>query len=344
MQSIFNTERLHIYKCLELLKQDSFDFDVLALKIFHFQYKYNQIYKSYVDNLKIDPLQVVLKTDIPYLPISAFKHHDVLLDTIVPTITFTSSGTSQSTRSQHHVADLNFYLSNTKYCFESLMGNDVSDYCYLALLPSYMDRAGSSLIEMMKYFIVQSEHPLSGFYHGKEGVLINHLRKLKMTSQKVILLGVSYALLDLIEIEKLDLGDSIVMETGGMKGRREELSKDVLHQRICDGLGVAKVYSEYGMTELLSQCYSFGGGVFVAPTVMDVEMREINDPTAVRPIDRSGQMYITDLANIDSCAFIATDDIGIKRGDRSFEILGRLDHSDRRGCNLLIEEINGSYS
>ena len=339
MSSIFNKERLHIYECLELLKRNSFDFDVLALKIFHFQYKYNQIYRSYVDNLGIDPIEVLHKTDIPFLPISGFKHHSVLVDHLEPEITFTSSGTSQSQRSQHQVVDLQFYLDNTRYCFESLFDDTLSDFTFLALLPSYMDRAGSSLIEMMKYFIAESGSTVSGFYHESETEMIEHLKELETTDSKVILIGVSYALLDLIDIIQLQLKNTIILETGGMKGRREELSKEVLHDRISKGLGVKSVGSEYGMTELLSQCYSFGAGLFIAPSIMDIEMREINDPLAVRPLDRSGQMYITDLANIDSCAFIATDDIGIKRGDRQFEILGRIDHSDRRGCNLLIEEL-----
>ncbi len=311
------------------------DFKQTALEVFYFQYQQIPIYRQWVDYLHIDPNQVKELHQIPFLPIRFFKEHRVLRTNVAPEITFSSSGTTGMQRSQHLVSDLSIYEESYRKSFEYFYG-PIADYVVLALLPSYMEREGSSLIYMAEDFIKISKHSESGFYLNEQKELIEMLNRLKAEGKNVLLLGVSFALLDLAENFKIDFPELIIMETGGMKGRRKELVREELHQIYRDGFGVKNIHSEYGMTELLSQAYSKGDGVFNTPPWMKILIRDTNDPLTLLEVNRSGGVNVIDLANLNSCAFIATQDVGKSFDDNSFEILGRFDHSDVRGCNLLV--------
>ena len=306
-----------------------------ALELFKFQFEENPVYRSFCDLLYKHPSDVQKLEDIPFLPIEFFKTHKVVSSTKEIQHTFTSSGTTGSEVSQHHVADLNLYRTSFQKGFSHVYGN-IEDYTVLALLPSYLEREGSSLVYMVEDMIQESKHPKSGFYLNDLGALKQTLLELEENGQKTILIGVSYALLDLVEFYQFDLKHTIIMETGGIKGRRKELIKSELHAILKKGFGLKKIHSEYGMTELLSQAYSKGEGLFSTPPWMKVFIRDPEDALSILPADKSGGINIIDLANVHSCAFIATQDLGKIHENGTFEVLGRFDQSDIRGCNLMV--------
>ena len=305
------------------------------MKVFRFQFQHNQVYQKYCLLLKKSPDNVKHLTEIPFLPIDFFKSKDILSSIDPIQTTFTSSGTTGMITSKHHVTDLSFYEASFRSTFSKFYGN-IEDYAVLALLPSYLEREGSSLIYMAKDFIEGSNHPDSGFYLHNYSELGKKLVELDNSGQNVLLIGVTYALLDLIELQKFQLKNTIIMETGGMKGKRKEMIREELHTILAEGFGVEKIHSEYGMTELLSQAYSFVDGIFECPPWMDILIRDTEDPLTIIEDGKTGGINVIDLANINSCSFIATQDLGKKYPDYSFEVLGRFDNSDIRGCNLMV--------
>lgn len=311
------------------------DFHRVAMKVFRFQYEYNPIYQQFCNLLNKTPEQVKTIADVPFLPIEFFKSRDVLSSTNPIQITFTSSGTTGMITSKHHVTDLAYYEYSFRAAFSHFYGN-IEDYVVLALLPAYLEREGSSLIYMVEDLIEGSNQPESGFYLNNYEELAKTLVNLDKQGKNVLLIGVTYALLDMIEMQKFSLSNTIIMETGGMKGRRKEMIREELHKVLCDGFGVSKIHSEYGMTELLSQGYSFGDGIFECPPWMDILTRDPEDALTYVEEGKTGGVNVIDLANVNSCSFIATQDLGKKYKDGSFEILGRFDHSDIRGCNLMV--------
>ena len=315
--------------------QTETEFNDLALKIFKFQFENNRVYRSFCDLLYIHPSDVKTIESIPFLPIQFFKTHDILSSNNPIQTTFTSSGTTGTTTSKHLVTNLNIYQQSFKKGFEDFYGN-IEDYVILALLPSYLEREGSSLIYMVETFINQSKHPESGFYLNNLTELKNTLEKVDAQGKKTLLIGVSFALLDLVETYQFQLKNTIIMETGGMKGRRKELIRDELHNLLKDGFGVDAIHSEYGMTELLSQAYSKGHGIFECPNWMRILTRDTEDALSILPKGKTGGINVIDLANINSCAFIATQDLGRIYENKTFEIIGRFDNSDIRGCNLMV--------
>lgn len=314
------------------------NFDQICLELFYYQNKHNTIYSKFVELLGIDYSQVREVSKIPFLPISFFKTHKIQSGNWPSSTTFNSSGTTGSVSSQHLVYDLDLYRRNALEGFEAVYGS-IKDYQILALLPSYLERSGSSLIYMTEQFIKESKHPESGFFLYDHQDLAKRLKEAQLAGRKVLLLGVTYALLDFAAAfpGNLSEGQVIVMETGGMKGRRKELLRTEVHQLLGTAFGLQQIHSEYGMTELLSQAYSKGNGVFEPSKRMRICIREATDPLNLMPFGRSGGINIIDLANIDSCAFIATDDLGKVYEDGSFEVSGRFDASDIRGCNLMLE-------
>lgn len=317
--------------------QSEEEFVQTALEVFHFQAADNSVYAKYIALLNIDVNSVDSLEKIPFLPIEFFKSHKVVSTDEEAKAVFTSSGTSGNLTSRHYVPDLGIYEDSFTKGFEAFYGS-INDYCILALLPSYLEREGSSLIYMMEKLIKDSGHPKSGFYLNNHEELIANIEELKGQNKKVLLLGVSFALLELAENHQLDLGDMIVMETGGMKGRRKELTREELHSIFTSRLGVKKVHSEYGMTELLSQGYSKRDSLFETPAWMKIMIRDAYDPFSYEKTGRSGGVNVIDLANLNSCSFIETQDLGKIHSDGKFEILGRFDNSDVRGCNLLVSE------
>ena len=313
------------------------DFNTLALAVFHYQFNHNAIYHKFVKSLKIDLNGLRHYTEIPFMPIEFFKTQKVVSDAtdLAGAVQFTSSGTTGQVTSTHYVKDAGLYTESFLKGFELFYG-DVEQYCILALLPNYLERTGSSLVYMFDDLIKRSRHPLSGFYLHDTDALIRTLNELKQRSQKVLLLGVTYALLDLAEAN-IALGDNvIVMETGGMKGRRKEMIKEEIHAVLKEGLHTKAIHSEYGMTELLSQAYSKQDGLFECPPWMRVLIRDTNDPFSYVKPGKGGGINVIDLANVYSCSFIETKDLGKIHPDKRFEILGRFDNSDLRGCNLMI--------
>jgi len=333
------SERERLLKQFDALNVKNFqDF---ALKLFRYQSKYNLVYKKYIDALNIDVEAVKDLRSIPFLPIEFFKEHKVLTQAKEFesfAAIFESSGTGSGTISQHFVPDLGHYFRHAQNIFEQQYGS-LNDYIILALLPSYLERKGSSLVAMIDDFIEKTNSANSGFYLNDLNELVEKVKLLKANKdeKKIIVWGVSFALLDLAENYQVNFSDCIVMETGGMKGRRKEITREQLHEILCNGLNVKTIHSEYGMTELLSQSYSKGNGVFQPSHSMKVMMREVNDPFDIKYFDkRSGGLNVVDLANIDSCAFIETQDVGLVNEDGSFKVLGRFDNSDIRGCNLMV--------
>ena len=307
-------------------------FEKRALRLFKEQSQKCLPYHQYLNLLKTDIESISSLAEIPFLPIQFFKTHSIITNGKKPAINFISSGTTGMQHSQHLVADLSLYEYSFRTAFETFYGT-IENYRVLALLPSYLEREGSSLIYMCEDFIKRSKHPQSGFYLNNLGELSEILKEDKPT----ILLGVTYALLDLAEFGPFSLNNTIIMETGGMKGKRKEMLKEELHQTLCNAYGVDLIHSEYGMTELLSQAYSKGKGRFSTPHWMRVFCRDIEDPFSLSRSEKTGGLNIIDLANIHSCAFIATQDLGRVFSDQSFEVLGRFEQSDIRGCNLLVQ-------
>ena len=310
-------------------------FNAAALAVFKHQFEHNSVYRSFCDLLYKHPSEVKRVQQIPFLPIQFFKSHTIVSNSKSADATFTSSGTTGSIVSKHFVSDLEIYKQSFRRGFKSFYGA-IEEYTVLALLPSYLEREGSSLVYMANDMITQSNQPESGFYLHDLEALKNTLLKLEAKRQKTLLIGVSYALLDLIEAHSFKLKHTTIMETGGMKGQRKELVKSELHTILKHGFGVDKIHSEYGMTELLSQAYSKGDGIFKAPAWMKILTRDPEDALSIQPIGKSGGVNIIDLANINSCAFIATQDLGKIHSNGTFEILGRFDESDIRGCNLMV--------
>ena len=307
----------------------------MALKVFRFQYENNLVYQVFCDFLKVDKQSVKSLEQIPFLPIQFFKSHDVVANTDDIQETFTSSGTTGMITSKHLVTDVSLYEQSYRNAFSEFYGN-IEDYAVLALLPSYLERSGSSLIYMVKDLIELSNNENSGFYLHNYDELIAKLVELDNAGQNVILIGVTYALLDLVEKQNFQLKNTIIMETGGMKGKRKEMIREELHEILCTSFRVQNIHSEYGMTELLSQAYSLGNGIFECPGWMQILIRDTDDAMTYVSNGKTGGINVIDLANINSCSFIATQDLGKKYPNNSFEVLGRFDNSDIRGCNLMV--------
>jgi len=314
--------------------QGSFLFHEAAKEIFLYQYNSNKVYRQWCDALKTGPGENKNYLGIPFLPVSFFKTHRVICGDDNYETVFESSGTKQSLKSRHYLKELDIYIRSFTTCFELFYG-DVQQWCIIGLLPSYLQQKNSSLIKMVDVLIGMSGNKFSGFYLDEFEKLNDTLRELEHQKQQVLLIGVTYALLDFTEQFTMKLEYTTVMETGGMKGRRKELTRSEVHELLEDRLGIAEVNSEYGMTELLSQAYSKAGGKFYCPPWMKVLVRDEQDPLFVRQTGK-GALNIIDLANVYSCAFIATDDIGEVFDDGSFEVHGRLDNSDIRGCSLMV--------
>jgi len=323
-------------------------FRQLSLDVFHFQYGANKVYNSYVNALGKTPSDVDEIEKIPFLPISFFKTDEIKTGKFNAEVIFKSSGTTQTINSQHHVKDVSIYTQSFTSAFEKMYG-DLNGWCVLGLLPSYLEKGDSSLVYMVNSFIKQSRHAQSGFYLYDLDRLGETLFSLERAAQKTLLIGVTYALLDFAEKFPPDsyrepLKNTIIIETGGMKGRREELTRMEVHERLGKIFRNAEIHSEYGMTELLSQAYAKKQGRFQCPPWMRILIRDDEDPLSVQSLDvprlqtvahLSGAINVIDLANVDSCSFIATDDVGKLYPDKSFEVLGRMDGSDLRGCSLL---------
>jgi phenylacetate-coenzyme A ligase PaaK-like adenylate-forming protein len=316
---------------------DQSDFMSLTLDILTYQYENNNIYKSFTDNLGRNIWNIKSLNDIPFLPIEFFRNHPVITGRVQVEMIFTSSGTTATEPSRHFVKDLSLYEDSFMNTFIHFYGHP-EEYIIAALLPSYTERCGSSLVYMVEKLIEKTRHNLSGFYKENVDELIKNLSTERFHDRKVLLIGVSFALLDLAEKIAPDMNGVIVMETGGMKGRRQEITRAELHAILTEKLKVNEIHSEYGMTELLSQAYSKGNGMFFCPPWMKVLIRDPQDPLNIyKEPGRVGAINIIDLANINSCSFIATSDLGRLNPDGSFEILGRFDNSDIRGCNLMVE-------
>ena len=318
-----------------ILKVDSAQFEEIALEVFRYQATNNPLYAKFIDLLDVDIAKVMSLREIPYLPIQFFKNYTIQSGTWDPVATFTSSGTTGSQTSRHLLREADWYQAISRRCFESFYAAP-SEYCILALLPSYLERSGSSLIAMADDFIQQSKYPESGFFLNHTADLMTKIGHCIEQNIPTLLIGVSFALLDFSEMNPMDLKSIIVMETGGMKGRRKELTRGELHEELQIAFLQSNIHSEYGMTELTSQAYSKGKGIFYPGPSMRVLSREINDPFSIQINGKAGVLNIVDLGNLDTCAFIATDDLGKVYPDTSFEVLGRMDHSDLRGCNLMV--------
>ncbi len=313
------------------------DFRETALEVFKFQYQNNTIYREFIDSLGRDANDIKDPVEIPFLPIEFFRNHKIVTGSLPTEMIFESSGTTGMTPGRHFVSDLRLYEESFVRSFRLFYGAP-EEYLIAALLPSYNEREGSSLVYMADYLIKMSNNPLGGFYRKNIEELVLMIIKAKTRNQKILLLGVSFALLELAEKFSPDLSGVIVMETGGMKGRRKELTRQELHSILKQKLNVESIHSEYGMTELLSQSYSKGDGIFYCPPWMKIVIRDAQDPLSlINEPGSTGGINIIDLANIYSCAFISTGDLGRVQSDGGFEVLGRFDNSDIRGCNLLVD-------
>ncbi|MFV0195516.1 acyl transferase [Empedobacter falsenii] len=317
--------------------QSEEDFQNVALEIFRYQAQENEVYNNFLNFLNVDYSTVKHTNEIPFLPIQFFKKYNLISGNRAVEKVFTSSGTTGMSTSKHLVTDLALYHYSLEKCFEQFYG-PLSDYTIFALLPSYLERTGSSLIDMVEYWIEKSGSDKSGFYLYNHDELYENLIAHEKTGKKAILIGVSFALLDFVENYNMKLKHTIVMETGGMKGRKKEITREELHTILKDGFGTNEIHSEYGMTELLSQGYSRGDLTFKSPNWMRIMIRETEDPLSYVEQGKTGGVNVIDLANYNSISFIATDDLGKKVATNQFEILGRFDHSDVRGCNLMVIE------
>jgi len=310
-------------------------FEQQALKLFNYQFEQNRVYRSYCDLINTSPSEVNQLEDIPFLPIQFFKTHNLNSFQSQAALTFSSSKTTGQIASKHPVYDIELYIKSFEKGFNHFYGA-IEDYVFLALLPSYLEREGSSLVFMADHLIKKTKRPESGFYLNDWAALRHQLEKGEQQKQKTLLLGVSFALLEGAENYNWKLKHTLIMETGGMKGMRKEWVRSALHQKLKESYGVSEIHSEYGMTELLSQAYSSGNGLFKCPPWMKVLSRSIEDPFEIIENGRTGALNIIDLANVDSCAFIATQDLGKVHAEGSFEVLGRFDHAEIRGCNLMV--------
>jgi hypothetical protein len=318
-------------------------FEELALEVFALQFERNAVYREFCQALGRTPGNVAGLAQVPFLPVELFRQHRVVSFEGQAEAVFVSSGTTaplspaedpQANRSRHFVKDLSIYEQSFSQSFRQFYG-DPSGYCILALLPSYLEREGSSLVYMAASLIRQSGHPDSGFYLDEHEKLAGVMKRLADRGERMLLLGVSFALLDLAEAHPIKMKNTLVMETGGMKGRRKEMVRQELHERLMEAFSLDAIHSEYGMTELLSQAWSRGGGRFGCPPWMRVLIRDSNDPLSITDGRRTGGINVVDLANLYSCSFLATQDLGRMSGGQ-FEVLGRFDHSDLRGCNLML--------
>lgn len=314
--------------------QNDNEFNEISLEIFRLQYKNNHIYKQFIDINGFKISKINNFREIPFLPIEFFKTHKILSSNKIPDIFFESSGTTGFTKSRHFISDIELYENSFIKGFEYFYGN-IQDYCLIAVLPNYQEQKNSSLIYMINKLIQLTNNKESGFYLYNLEHLSKELVKLKEKNIKTILFGVSYALLDLAEKYPVNISNAIIFETGGMKGRRKEMIREELHNILKKSFNVNAIHGEYGMTELLSQAYSKGNGLFYTPKWMKILIRETNDPFTIAENNNTGGINIIDLANIESCSFIATQDLGKLNIDGSFEISGRFDNSDIRGCNLM---------
>jgi phenylacetate-coenzyme A ligase PaaK-like adenylate-forming protein len=309
------------------------DFESMAVKIFKYQFDNNKIYRSFCDLINKNPSDITNSNQIPFLPIKFFKSHTVLSSNQSIEKKFISSGTTNTNLSTHYITDLKLYESSFENSFKYFFG-DIKEFTILALLPSYLENKNSSLIYMADKLIKKTNRKNSGFYLDNYIELKDKLIELK--KEKVILIGVTFALLNLIEKFNFKLPNLTIVETGGMKGRRKEMIRNELHTKLINGFGTDLICSEYGMTELLSQAYSTNNGIFQCPPWMKIHIREPQDALSFKKNGITGGVNVIDLANINSCSFIATEDLGKKNNENNFEILGRFDNSDIRGCNLLV--------
>ncbi len=340
MDEVFDQERNHLLTQFAQLSHTSAgQKESYILDLFQFQYKYNETYREFCTNLNVNPKEVKSLSSIPYLPITAFKHHEVKTGVFLSNEVFLSSGTTSSVvRSKHFVRDLESYKQNTAIIWSNYF-NPVEEYCFLALLPGYLEREGSSLVSMVDYFVSLSSYSESGFYLRDHNLLYEKLTHCKNKGIPTVLFGVTYALLDFIDNYAIDFSDLIIIETGGMKGNRSEISKEELHLRLKKGFNLPEICSEYGMTELLSQAYSTKGTFFKMNDHLKITIKQSNDPLSDERLGKPGIVSLMDLANVDSCAFIQTEDLGIVYDDGRFELLGRMDYADIRGCNLMIHDL-----
>lgn len=316
--------------------QDEQAFEQAALATFKHQALHCQVYKDFIGYLGIKPENINSYLQIPFLPVSFFKNHQVMSTNAKPEIIFSSSGTTGQTQSKHYISDIKLYEQSFNLAFEQFYGA-IEDTCLLALLPSYLEREGSSLIYMIDSLLKQSKQEQSGYFLHDTAKLYETLNSLKKAGQKTILIGVTYALMDFVDQFQIHFPELIVMETGGMKGKRKEMVREELHEALYTGFGINQVHSEYGMTELLSQAYSKGEGLFKCPSWMKILLRDTSDPLVLAKTGQTGGINVIDLANMNSCSFIATQDLGKLHADGSFEVLGRFDDADIRGCNLLVQ-------
>jgi hypothetical protein len=312
------------------------EFEEAALELFRYQSAENKVYREFLEHLGIRPEKIRRLTGIPFMPVSFFRTHRIISGNVETRVTFRSSGTGSYVPSCHHVHDPGLYQASFLKCFEIFYGPPAR-WCILALLPSYLERGDSSLVYMAGKLIEKSRHPDSGFYLEDMAALAARLMELEKQPAGILLLGVSFALLDLVENHDLSLKKTVIMETGGMKGRRKELTREELHSILKAKTGATRIHSEYGMTEMLSQAWSRSEGRFSSPPWMKVIIRDSYDPFSYMPSGRSGGINIIDLANMDSCAFLETSDLGRLHPDGRFEVIGRFDNSEVRGCNLLAE-------
>lgn len=309
-------------------------FEALALEIFHFQYQNNPVYASYVNAIGVNPASVSSLTGISFLPIRFFKSHEIKATRFEPEVVFESSGTTGSVNSRHYIKDLSLYENSFLSGFENFYGRP-EEWCIIGLLPSYLERKNSSLVYMVNKLVQLSGHTESGFYLNEYDKLAEVLLKLEKAGQKTMLVGVTFALLDFAAAFPMPLQNTVVMETGGMKGRREEMIRDEVHDLLKRAFSLTQIHSEYGMTEMMAQAYSAGSGLFKCPPWMKILVRDEEDPFLVKT-NAAGTINVIDLANLWSCSFIATDDAGRIHADGSFEVAGRVDGSDLRGCSLMV--------
>jgi len=310
-------------------------FNEIAIKLFNFQYQQNPVYHNYIHLLKFDVKGVRHYSEIPCMPIDFFKNHKIMTGNFVPELTFHSSKTTGSQASVHFVRDAELYKSSITNGFQQFFG-DAAEYAIFALLPSYLERKNASLVHMVKVLMEENLHNEGGFYLHNHDQLISDIRQAQNQGKKIILWGVSFALLDLAEFHSGEIVGIRIIETGGMKGRRKEITRDALHKVLKKAFSPSSIDSEYGMTELLSQAWSINGNPFKAPPWMKILIRDMHDPFTYLGNEKNGLINVIDLANIYSCAFIETQDIG-KQHENGFEVLGRLDNSEIRGCNLMVQ-------